>query len=88
MRKEALLKGIHQTMTTILILRQEASTGDVVVVIVIVIEVIILIAEKREGVLTEIITNTNIRIVETTTTSLISHDMKSKNFRMMMLKIM
>ena len=74
-------------MTTILILRQEANRGDVVVVIVIVIEVIILIAEKREGVLTEIITNTNIRIVETTTTS-ISHDMKSKNFRMMMLKTM
>ena len=56
-------------------------------VVVVGIEVILMIAEREEA-LTEIITNTNIRIVETTTTSLISHDMKSKSFRMMMLKIM
>ena len=56
------------------------------VVIVIVIEAIILIVEMTEGAHTEIITNTNSQIAETTTT--LSHDMKSKNFRMMMLKIM
>ena len=56
------------------------------VVIAIVIEAIILIVEMTEGAHTEIITNTNSQIAETTTT--LSHDMKSKNFRMMMLKIM
>ena len=55
-------------------------------VIVFVIEVIILIAEMTEGAHTEIITNTNSQIAETTTS--LSHDIKSKNFRLMRLKIM
>ena len=55
-------------------------------VIVFVIEVIILIAEMTEGAHTEIITNINSQIAETTTS--LSHDIKSKNFRLTRLKIM
>ena len=55
-------------------------------VIVFVIEVIILIVEMTEGAHTEIITNTNSQIAETTTN--LSRVIKSKNFRLMRLKIM
>ena len=55
-------------------------------VIVFVIEVIILIVEMTEGAHTEIITNTNSQIAETTTS--LSRVIKSKNFRLMRLKIM
>ena len=66
---------------------QVVINKEAVVVIVIVIEAITLIVEKEVEAHTEIITNINSQTAETTTSS-ISHDMKSKNFKMMMFKIM
>ena len=65
---------------------QVVINKEVVVVIVIVIEAITLIVEKEVEAHTEIIINTNSQTAETTTN--ISLDMKSKNFKMMMFKIM